>query len=269
MTTVVGSGSLYYFKRGAWRAVGAGFSPTYFPGLVGWWDASDTSTITESGGAVSQLDDKSGNGFHVVQATAAAQPTTGSVSLNGLNVLDFDGGDWLASSGNIGVSDTTNFNVFAVATLDVAATYSTIFGAGNFGFATQAAGFQVSSYSALVRQMATDFWAPAGLGGSTSLATSTPYILSWSVEPWDDMRTTGDFRLNGVDETESNYRPADGRTPDLQDGPAVIGAFGPVLTTSRWNGQIAEVIVYDAVMDATQVAEVEQYLSDKWRLALA
>lgn len=40
-----------------------------------WFDAADSSTITLNGATVSQWDDKSGNGRHAVQATAASQPT--------------------------------------------------------------------------------------------------------------------------------------------------------------------------------------------------
>ena len=63
-----------------------------------WLDASDITTITESGGSVSQWNDKSGNGYQAVQATGAAQPTTGSTTQNGLNVLSFDGNDGLSIS---------------------------------------------------------------------------------------------------------------------------------------------------------------------------
>lgn len=63
-----------------------------------WYDASDTSTITQSGGAVSQWNDKSGNGRNVTQSTAAAQPGTGAITQNGLNVLTFDGGDRLVAA---------------------------------------------------------------------------------------------------------------------------------------------------------------------------
>jgi hypothetical protein len=56
-----------------------------------WYDASDTTTITASLGAVSQWDDKSGNGRHLTQATGISQPTTGSVTRNNLNVISFDG----------------------------------------------------------------------------------------------------------------------------------------------------------------------------------
>ena len=52
-----------------------------------WYDASDTSTITESSGNVSQWDDKSGNGFHLTQGTGSYQPQTGTHTVNGLNVI--------------------------------------------------------------------------------------------------------------------------------------------------------------------------------------
>lgn len=67
----------------------ANFSPLSISGLVGWWDASDTATITASSGSVSQLDDKSGNGYHLTQATGVKQPTTGTRTINSLNALDF------------------------------------------------------------------------------------------------------------------------------------------------------------------------------------
>lgn len=66
------------------------FSPMSLTPLV-WYDASDTSTITESGGFVSQWDDKSGNGRNVTQGTGIKQPVTGLTTQNGLNVISFDG----------------------------------------------------------------------------------------------------------------------------------------------------------------------------------
>jgi hypothetical protein len=56
---------------------------------VGWYDAADADTITESGGAVSQWNDKSGNDYHMIQGSAGLQPETGLKTQNGLNVLDF------------------------------------------------------------------------------------------------------------------------------------------------------------------------------------
>ncbi|MFM6579432.1 MAG: hypothetical protein ACKPIX_07645 [Dolichospermum sp.] len=54
-----------------------------------WLDAADASTITLNGSTVSQWNDKSGNGRHVSQSTAARQPT-----LIG-NRIQFDGSRFL------------------------------------------------------------------------------------------------------------------------------------------------------------------------------
>jgi hypothetical protein len=64
-----------------------GFTPPDLPDLEGWYDASDLATITASAGLVSQWNDKSGNGRHMIQPTGSRQPTTGAVTQNGLNTL--------------------------------------------------------------------------------------------------------------------------------------------------------------------------------------
>jgi len=72
------------------------FLPTRISGGAALWlDASDTSTITESSGSVSQWNDKSGNSYNFPQGTGSAQPTTNATTQNGKNVLDFDGSDSL------------------------------------------------------------------------------------------------------------------------------------------------------------------------------
>lgn len=65
-----------------------------------WLDASDASTLTSSGSpaTVSQWSNKGSISANFTQATAANQPTTGASTQNGLNVLDFDGNDYLNSS---------------------------------------------------------------------------------------------------------------------------------------------------------------------------
>lgn len=67
-----------------------------------WLDAADASTITESGGAVSQWDDKSGNNHHVIQATSAAQPTYSATGFNNLPTVFFD-----ASNDDMACATTT------------------------------------------------------------------------------------------------------------------------------------------------------------------
>ncbi|MFM5937978.1 MAG: hypothetical protein ACKOQR_06925 [Dolichospermum sp.] len=59
-----------------------------------WLDAADSSTIILNGSTVSQWRDKSGNGRHISQGTAANQPTYTANGLNGKPVLTFDGSDF-------------------------------------------------------------------------------------------------------------------------------------------------------------------------------
>jgi len=58
--------------------------------LSAWYDASDATTITASSGRVSEWRDKSDNGYHVAQGTAAERPTTSTRTIGGLNVIDFN-----------------------------------------------------------------------------------------------------------------------------------------------------------------------------------
>ena len=66
------------------------FSPVQIANCLTWLDASDASTITQVAGKVSQWNDKSGNGNNATQGTGSAQPTTGSVTMNGLNAISFN-----------------------------------------------------------------------------------------------------------------------------------------------------------------------------------
>jgi uncharacterized repeat protein (TIGR02543 family) len=69
---------------------GASWTPVDLEAAV-WFDASETATITEDGGAVSKWSDKSGNDVNLEQGVSVHQPTTGQMTLNGLNVISFQG----------------------------------------------------------------------------------------------------------------------------------------------------------------------------------
>lgn len=89
-----------------------------------WLDASDASTITETGGAVSAWNDKSGNGHHATQATGSLQPAYSATSFNGLPGITATGDEMeLASavipSGNISKDiGSTNNSALSIGTAD-------------------------------------------------------------------------------------------------------------------------------------------------------
>ncbi len=70
--------------------VAQSFQPTDDGALLNWWDASDSATITANAGSVSLWSDKAGSAV-LAQSFGPEQPQSGSRSLNGLNVLNFDG----------------------------------------------------------------------------------------------------------------------------------------------------------------------------------
>lgn len=99
-------------RAAASAALGA-VLPSADAALLGWWDAADTATLTSSGGAVLAWADKAG-GAALAQNVAARQPTTGVRTLNGLNVLDFDGADYLERAIALPASGDVAFHMVLV-----------------------------------------------------------------------------------------------------------------------------------------------------------
>lgn len=72
----------------------ATFTPALDGAVLAWYDASDETALTASDGLVEAWLDLAG-GDDLVQANTTRRPRTGARSLNGRNLVDFDGGDFL------------------------------------------------------------------------------------------------------------------------------------------------------------------------------
>lgn len=90
--------------------VGAAFLPSDDTALIGWWDADDAATLTNTGGVVSNWASKAGAGA-ITQDYAPARPATGQRTLNGRNVLDFDGSKFMQSALSVPASGNIAFHV--------------------------------------------------------------------------------------------------------------------------------------------------------------
>ncbi len=104
----------------AWAVV-----PTDVAGLVAWYDASDATTITSSSGLVSQWNNKkSGATSHVTQGMETNQPQTGGDTINGLNVITFDGTDNFleSTSSDFNFSGSTDLVILVVFESDTGGT---------------------------------------------------------------------------------------------------------------------------------------------------
>jgi hypothetical protein len=200
-----------------------------------WLDASDESTITESGGAVSQWDDLSGNGYHLTQATASLQPTTGTDTINGLNVLHYDNDSMVSPS-----LAFTGLTMIAV--------------------------FRHSSQNFVLLGTNQDLtYAGVGQSGS-SLTTLTGNMGTMSLR-FDGTPFSGTTRGDIYDELASSTKVV---TVELSGSfTNALDPFGYTGDLLRPVGDIAEVIVVDGTLTAQQISDTESYLADKWGITLS
>lgn len=79
-------------------------------GLLGWWDASRIETVTLVSSVVSQWDDLSGKGNHLVQGTAGSRPALGTFA--GRPAVILDGANDFLTTTNVSPQNLAIFAVF-------------------------------------------------------------------------------------------------------------------------------------------------------------
>lgn len=82
------------------------FDPRYhMADLIAWYDPTDGASMAQAGGKVSQINDKSTSGFHLVQGTGAAQPAVNSAVIPGKTVIEFNGAQYMQSNGGLSIGN--------------------------------------------------------------------------------------------------------------------------------------------------------------------
>lgn len=225
------------------------FNPKMIAGLQLWLDAADSSTITTSTG-VSEWRDKSLTGSVWAQTTGNNQPATGTQTINGKNVLVFDGvNDSLSASAPLNTS--MPLSLFWATRLVSATNYG-------MTYATSASDdLNIRTEGASDRLQIT-------AGGGNAI-TSGPAragendILSWVIP--SGAGTNSRLFRNGTELT--------------LDGPTLK----PVLTGTHYIGQradgfnaniwVAEIIAYSTELSDAQRKSVESYLGKRWGITVA
>ena len=245
------------------------FSPTNISGLIFWLDASDTGTVTESSGDVSQWDDKSGNGHDFVQATAINQPVYTPNSQNGLHTVDFSAGQTttMDTPSEINTGANANFTLYFVM---------------NHGLITNttptevAYGINVTSINprftmqlgpasgSIANEVIT--YAPNDLGGSTQrqyTQTNIPAGLQIHTIGYRESDDTTRMQLNGSDLTILSQLGGFDLTHSLF-GLDRIGANPTPGTPFYLNGNLCEWFAYDSFLSDNDNSRIVSYLVDKW-----
>lgn len=202
--------------------------------------ATVTVTSSTGGALVSQINDKSGNGNHLVQGTAANMPTYQYNATMGKNVLVFDGSnDKLQTSGNITLAQPLQY----LLAIKPATT-----GAGNIVSYTSVTGnpsFFNSGSGALT------------IYAGTSLSTpgSTIDTAAHQVTVTVNGASSG-VRLDGVSKSSGNAGA-------LDYSAVPFGLGGNYATPTYYNGVIMEVVAC-AAPTTTLRDQCEAYLKAKW-----
>jgi hypothetical protein len=238
------AGKIGYFRP-------TGFDPRSISGLAAWYDASATSSVTLTGGFVSQWSDLSGNGLHLTQSTEANRPSTTTV--NGLRAVDFDGAnDHLFTSTQ--ANARTVFNVHVIDVANVAQTiYHTQSGSGLTDLRMHLLYSSANEY----RSQSVASGVNQGVSGGARTANQRLTVLTFS-------GTASTGRLDGASLAGTT----------LATGSSQLGIWLGIRNISGTlslplNGKICEHIIYDRVLSAAEISTVEQYLSAKWAISLA
>ena len=222
---------------------GAVFDPRNIANLWLWLDAeqvpgADTDVITT-------WSDVSGNGRDFTQSTGANRPTLRTGVQNGRRVIRFDGTDYYISVDIQSLSHP-----------------STAFFVGIRNGAT-------TSFNVVFTQN------PEVLAfGYSSVADDFYYYDGSAVDAFDG--DDGAFHIHAYSfNGSSSFTRFDGAAnvgSTLAETDAVDDTFAIGATTggaADLNGDLAEVIVYEALLTAGQIALVEAYLSTKWGITLS
>ncbi len=259
------SGTTYYVQVRAKNATGtAAWGPTTpasvvatrawtaadLAGLSLWLDASDSSTIVQTAGRVSQWNDKSGGSRNATQATAGSQPATGSTTMNAKNVLTFDGSRFLDVSYNAALNPQTG-GAFVVGRLTG--------GANTFRSPLTSRTGSLRGY--LMYASAAnkwDYWTGDGqwrvLTGTTVTYNDSHILgITWS-------STTAQGWRNGTNEASGANGLAQNTTAPTRIG----GGTSEGSMSYGWIGDIAEVVVAGQAVSTTDRQRLEGYLAWKW-----
>jgi hypothetical protein len=247
----------------------APFTPSSIAGLKAWYDASDTATISVSGTAVTQWNDKSANGYNVTQGTSARRPISGVSTRNSLNVIDFDGNDMLtaATASNwTFMHDSTNCTVFwAISFGASAAVDNTIVCTAS---TTGQAGIYISKnpsdllYAEVYR----------GVGGTLVSALASGSVPDSSAKYasmlLDNTNATASnrlrYKINGGSDLTGNTQTGVISTAAPQN-PLYIGAYDTA-GAGGLIGSVCEIVIYSGLLSGTDITSVNSYLASKWAI---
>lgn len=228
-----------------------------------WLDASDSDSITQSGESVSQWNDKSGNGYHVAQATAAAQPQL--TTLSGKPGIFFTTDDFLDAVAGSGIIFGLNaYTIIAVGARQSRANAMNVIFVGLVS--------NIIAYNLRYSSTSNDIIRSNArmLAGDTIISGTGIKQPALNTPTWEISTITRNGSI-----VLAQQGVADQSASGLTDNPATAGATPGLTLGASWRtdavsrtdfyaGYIFEVAIIDHAIDATERANWVAYLESKW-----
>ena len=218
--------------------------PSKIPGLRLHLKA-DAGAVNTAQGTLATWQDQSGKGNHAVQGTSSAQPTLVANALNGRPVVRFDGSEWNRLSLNLPdmMSGATAGEAFVVLKSTAAAGTCRSLWSLSSGDSSYYPYYYGLIYESFGR------WSSVQFGPRVALDQAQIYNVAASATEWT-------ARQNGL-------------MVGRDAGGAVAFPSNPVLGRARsggssFQGDIAEVVVYDRVLTDAEREAVHVYLTMKY-----
>ena len=247
-------------------------------GLQLWLDASDANTLYDAttggslvaaNGGVARWEDKSGNARHFTQSESTKRPQRKTAQQNGLDTLLFDGSNDSLTGSDFLDGDVGGITAFVVLKRNATdATHEILTkGTTNGGWV-----FRIANTNKLNGAA----WTNATFANSTDVSSSaTVTATGYTAFTW--RHTAGSFHTqqffrNGTSvatasavEAGSNARTL----PNISDVMRIgvqryDGSISPPGDYFLYNGNIAEIILYDSALSDANRVLVENYLLAKW-----
>lgn len=231
------------------------FRPTFFPDCYLWLDAA--LGISTSGGNVYKWEDQSGNGYDVVQATAGDRPAFSATEsgINSLPAVDFGGPgaaeqEFMASA-NGAFTLAQPYVVFAVFKRDSivgASPCSRLY--AEYGGVDGTYYVNASGKSCIK-------------SGTELAATADATTESWHVHSALYNGAASKLWLDGTELASGNAG-----TNAMTDGIRVGHSLGSNVSY-YFDGQLAELIIYNRNLSSIERKHVEDYLGEKYGITVS